>query len=160
MTPASSQRPSPTDRIQKEVVLKATRARVWKALADSKEFGTWFQIDFKEPFRAGQPIQGRVTYPGYEHHSAIFFVERIEPETLFSFRWHPHAVNPDVDYKDEPTTRVEFTLEEVAGGTKLTVVESGFDALPEARRKVAFPRNSEGWAHQMGSIEKYLASRA
>lgn len=160
MTPASAQRPSPTDRIQKDVVLKATRSRVWKAVSDSKEFGAWFKIDFQEPFRAGKSITGRVTYPGYEHHKAVFMVEKIEPEKLFSFRWHPHAIDPDVEYTNEPTTLVEFTLEEVADGTKLTVVESGFDALPEARRKVAFPRNSEGWAIQMGNVAEYLRSRA
>jgi uncharacterized protein YndB with AHSA1/START domain len=160
MTPSPAQQPSSTDQIRKEVVLQAPRARVWRALTDSKEFGAWFRIDFQEPFRAGAPISGRVTYPGYEHHTAVFLVEKIEPERLFSFRWHPHAVDPEVEYAKEPTTLVEFTLEEVKGGTKLTVVESGFDAIPAARRATAFKMNGDGWAIQVQNVAEYLRSRA
>jgi len=160
MTPSPAQQPSSTDQIRKEVVLQAPRARVWRALTDSKEFGAWFRIDFQEPFRAGAPISGRVTYPGYEHHTAVFLVEKIEPERLFSFRWHPHAVDPEVEYAKEPTTLVEFMLEEVKGGTNLTVVESGFDAIPAARRATAFKMNDGGWAVQVQNIAEYLRSRA
>ena len=160
MTPSPAQQPSSTDQIRKEVVLQAPRARVWRALTDSKEFGAWFRIDFQEPFRAGRSLSGRVTYPGYEHIVGTFQIETIEPETRFTYRWHPYAVDPKVDYSKEPTTLVEFTLEEVKGGTKLTVVESGFDAIPAARRATAFKMNGDGWAIQVQNIAEYVRSRA
>jgi len=160
MVPSPAPQPSSTDSIRKEVVLQAPRSRVWRALTDSKEFGAWFRMEFKEPFRAGKTISGRVTYPGYEHLVGELQIERIEPETRFTYRWHPYAVDPKVDYSKEPTTLVEFTLEEVAGGTKLVVVESGFDRIPEARRAIAFKSNGEGWAIQVANIAEYLRSRA
>jgi uncharacterized protein YndB with AHSA1/START domain len=160
MTPSPAQRPSSTDRIEKQVVLKAPRSRVWRALTDSKEFGAWFRIEFTGPFRAGAPIEGRITYPGYEHLKGTFFIEKIEPPTRFTYRWHPYAVDPNVDYSAEPTTLVEFMLEEIAEGTRLTVVESGFDAIPAARRATAFKMNDGGWTIQVQNIAEYLRSRA
>src|SRR6185503_13647860 len=105
--------PSSTDRIEKQIILKAPRSRVWRALTDSQEFGTWFRVKLDSPFAAGRPVSGQVTYPGYEHVRFSVEVERMEPETLFSFRWHPYAVDPKKDYSKEPTTLVEFRLEEV-----------------------------------------------
>jgi uncharacterized protein YndB with AHSA1/START domain len=145
-----------TDRIEKEILLRAPRARVWRALTDSKEFGTWFQAVFAGPFQPGATIRSRSTYPGYEHKEFDLIVERMEPERLFSFRWHPNAGDQNVDYSKEPTTRVEFTLEEAEGGTLLRLVESGFDGLPIARRAEALKRNESGWAIQMKAIEAYL----
>ncbi len=145
-----------TDRIEKQILLRAPRARVWRALTDSKEFGTWFQAVFTEPFRPGAKLRGRITYPGYEHLLFDFVIEKMEPERLFSYRWHPNAVDPNVDYSKEPMTRVEFTLEEVEGGTLLRLVESGFDRIPVARRADALKGNARGWAEQMTAIEKYL----
>ncbi len=145
-----------TDRIEKEVRLRAPRSRVWRALTDSKEFGAWFQSAFSEPFRAGARIKGRITYPGYEHLAIEIVIEKMEPERLFSYRWHPNAVEPNMDYSKEPMTLVEFTLEEAEGGTLLKVVESGFDAIPIARRAEALKGNEGGWTIQMTAIESYL----
>jgi uncharacterized protein YndB with AHSA1/START domain len=85
-------------------------------------------------------------------------IERIEPERYFSYRWHPYAADPNVDYSKEPTTLVEFRLDEVAEGTALTIVESGFDRIPLSRRAEAFRMNEAGWASQVRNIERYVAS--
>jgi uncharacterized protein YndB with AHSA1/START domain len=144
------------DRIERKIQLRVPRSRVWLAIADSKEFGTWFGVRIDGPFLAGQKSRGRITHKGYEHLKWEITVERIQPETLFSFRWHPHAVEPTFDYSKEFTTLVEFRLEDVRGGTELSLVESGFDRIPEIRRAEAFHRNAEGWTIQMGAIEKYV----
>jgi uncharacterized protein YndB with AHSA1/START domain len=146
-----------TDRIQKHIQLNAPRARVWRALTDAKEFGTWFQCKLDGVFAPGKVLLGQITYPGYEHLKMQLHVERIEPEHYFSYRWHPHAVKPDVDYASEPTTLVEFQLEENAAGTLLSVVESGFDNIPLARRAEAFRSNDQGWAAQLQNIERHVA---
>src|SRR5437762_3418435 len=112
-----------SDRIEKSMVYKAPRARVWRALTDHLEFGAWFRVKLDGPFVAGRPSTGRITHPGYEHIQWQATVERIEPQTLFSFRWRPYAIDPKVDYSKEPTTLVEFRLEDAPGGTKLTVTE-------------------------------------
>ena len=145
-----------TDRIEKQIVLRAPRPRVWKALADSQEFGTWFKAALDGPFATGARVGGHVTHPGYEHVRMDLQIERMEPERRFAFRWHPNAVEPGVDYSNEPTTLVEFTLEDVEGGTRLTVTESGFDAIPLARRAEAIKGNDRGWTGQMKAIEAYL----
>jgi uncharacterized protein YndB with AHSA1/START domain len=147
---------SQTDRIEKKIVLKAPRARVWQAITDSSEFGTWFRAEVDGPFVAGKKARGRITYPGYEHLAFEVDVERIEPETLFSMRWHPSAIDPKVDYSKEPTTLVEFRLAEVPGGTELTIVESGFDALPADRRETAWRSNEGGWQEQLGNIARHV----
>jgi uncharacterized protein YndB with AHSA1/START domain len=145
-----------TDRIEKQILLRAPRSRVWRAITDSKEFGTWFQTLFTEPFRAGARLKGQITHPGYEHIVLDFEIDAIEPERRFAYRWHPNAIEPGVDYSSEPTTLVEFTLEEVEGGTMLTIVESGFDRIPLARRAAALKGNENGWAGQIKAIEAYL----
>ncbi len=150
---------SSTDRIEKKVLLKAPRSRVWRAISDAEEFGTWFRMKLDGPFREGATTRGRVTYPGYEHVTAEFLVERIEPERRFAIRWHPYAIEPGVDYSAEPTTLVEFLLEEAPGGTLLTVAESGFDRLPAGRRAEAFRMNEGGWAEQLRNIERHVTAR-
>ncbi len=127
-----------TDRIEKNVLLRAPKSRVWRALTNSEEFGSWFGARLETGFAVGRPASGNITYPGYEHLRMEVTVERMEPEDLFSFRWHPYAVKPDIDYSQEPMTLVEFRLEEVPEGTRLTVVESGFDGF----RPNAGPRRS------------------
>src|SRR5262245_45645891 len=116
--------PAVTDRIEKRIVLRAPRARVWRALTDSSEFGTWFGVRLEAPFVSGATVRGRITYPGYEHLTMEVQVERLEPERYFAFRWHPHAVDGKVDYSQEPTTLVEFHLEVAGDTTVLTIVES------------------------------------
>jgi uncharacterized protein YndB with AHSA1/START domain len=145
-----------TDRIQKSTMIRAPRSRVWRALTDAKEFGTWFGADFDGPFAVGARIQGKIKHKGYEHMPLEVTVEKMEPEKLFSFRWHPYPMDPSIDYSKEPTTLIEFTLEEVADGTVLTVTESGFDRIPLARRAKAFEMNDKGWAGQLKAIDEYL----
>ena len=148
-----------TDRIERKILLKAPRSRVWRALSDAAEFGAWFGVDFRgKAFVAGKPVQGKVTYPGYEHVVMEVQIERMEPERLLSWRWHPAAIDTSVDYSDEPTTLVVFELTEVDGGTLLTVVESGLDHIPLARRATVFRLNSSGWDEQMRNIEKHVAT--
>src|SRR5712691_6842847 len=146
-----------TDRIEKRVVFRAPRSRVWRAIADAAEFGTWFRVKLEGAFAPGKPIRGRMAIPGYEHVTLELLVERIDPERYFSYRWHPYAVDPAVDYSAEPTTLVEFTLEDTEGGTALTIVESGFDRIPLARRAEAFRMNDAGWAGQIKHLERYVA---
>jgi uncharacterized protein YndB with AHSA1/START domain len=145
-----------TDRIEKSIELNAPIARVWRALTDHREFGEWFRVKLEGPFVPGQVTKGQITYPGYEHLRMEVVVERMVPERVFSFRWHPAAVDPAVDYSGEPSTLVEFTLEQTAAGTRLRVTESGFDALPAARREEAFRGNEGGWAEQMQNIATYV----
>lgn len=149
--------PSSTDRIEKTIVLRVPRSRVWRALTDSAEFGSWFGVKVEGAFAPGAHARGAITHPGYEHLTLEITVERMEPERLFSWRWHPYAVEPDVDYSQEPTTLVELTLEDVAEGTRLTVVESGFDQVPLARRAKAYRMNDDGWTQQMQAIERHVA---
>lgn len=147
---------SQTDRIEKQVLLKAPMAKVWRALTDAQEFGTWFRVRLDGRFAVGQRIRGPITYPGYEHITMDVTVEKMEAERLFSFRWHPAAVDPKSDYSAEPTTLVEFRLEKKPEGTLLTVVESGFDALPASRRDEAFRMNSGGWTIQVDNIRQHV----
>jgi uncharacterized protein YndB with AHSA1/START domain len=147
-----------TDRIEKQILLRASRSRVWRAIANSDEFGSWFRVKFAEPFKEGATLRGNITQPGYEHVAMEVFVERIEPEQRFVYRWHPYAVDPAVDYSSEPTTRVEFELREAEGGILLHIVESGFDKLPASRRAEAFRMNDGGWSEQAKNIERHVAA--
>ena len=147
------------DRIEKQVELKATVERVWQALTDSREFGLWFGCSFAEPFKTGGTLLAQITYPGYEHLTMEIQVIQME-RGLFSFRWHPYAIDPAMDYSGEATTLVEFHVEPTKGGTLLRVIESGVDAIPEGRRSAAFRMNVRGWEQQMESIDRYLAAKA
>lgn len=148
-----------TDRIERQIHIKAPRSKVWRALADAESFGDWFGVALKgKRFVAGEPCEGNITYPGYEHLAWNVIVERIEPERLLSFRWHPYAIDPSVDYSNEPATLVQFELEETAEGTLLRLVESGFDQIPPHRRAEAFRMNSGGWDAQMKNIDTYVAT--
>jgi uncharacterized protein YndB with AHSA1/START domain len=150
---------SATDRIERKIRLNAPRARVWRALANAEEFGSWFGVSLKgKRFKAGERVQGNVTYPGYEHVILEILIERVEPESLLSWRWHPAAIEPNVDYSGEPMTLVVFELQDVQNGTLLSIVESGFDKIPPARRLEAFRLNGEGWDEQMGNLEKHVAA--
>ena len=146
--------------IEKTIELKAPLARVWRALSDSREFGEWFRVRFEGPFVPGQVARGQVLFPGYEHLKFEMLIKEMQPEKLFSYTWHPYAVDPKADYSQETPTLVEFTLRKAAGGTLLIVKESGFESLPAARRAEAFRMNSDGWAAQMRNIEGYLARDA
>jgi uncharacterized protein YndB with AHSA1/START domain len=160
---------SSTDRIQKHVVLRAPRERVWSAISDSKQFGTWFGVEFEGPFVAGAHLVGRIVPTKVdpevarqqEPHAGAKFdwtVESIEPMQRMAFRWHPFAIDPSVDYSGEPTTLIVFELAEVPGGTHLTITESGFDGIPLARRAAAFKANEGGWEAQARLLAKYVES--
>ena len=162
---------STTDRVEKRVLLHAPLERVWRAISNAQEFGSWFGVRFDGPFVAGEPLTGRMvpttvdaavaeSQKPYEGRRFDITVDRIEPMRLFSFRWHPYAVDPEIDYAGEPTTLVVFELEESPDGTVLTVTESGFDRIPLARRAEAFEMNERGWEAQLTLIEKYLARGA
>jgi len=142
-----------TDRIEKRVVLRAPRSRVWRAISDAKEFATWFRITLDGAFAAGKTVRG-----SHDAFKVEMRIERIEPERYFSYRWHPYPKDPAKDYAEEPMTLVEFTLEEAeGGGTLLTIVESGFDRIPLARRAEAFRMNTEGWGGQIKNLERYVS---
>ena len=158
-----------TDRIEKQVVLRAPLARVWRAVSDAAEFGSWFGVRFDGAFAPGARLAGRIvpttvdpqvaaSQKPYEGRTFEIEVERVEPMRRLSFRWHPFAMDAAVDYSKEPTTLVVFELEEVPGGTRLTITESGFDRLPPARRAKALEMNAGGWDAQTRLVEKYLAA--
>jgi uncharacterized protein YndB with AHSA1/START domain len=149
-----------TDRIEEKILLRVPRARVWRALTDAEEFGAWFGVKLAGTFAPGVSVKGTITEKEYEGVPLEIAVERIEPRRLFSWRWHPYAVDPDVDYSAEPPTLVVCELERVADGTVLTLVESGFDGIPAVRRAEAYRMHEEGWAAQMKSIERHLAMAA
>ena len=149
---------SSTDRIEKKILLRAPLARVWRALTDADEFGTWFRVKLQGSFAPSARLVGHITHPGYEHLKMELTVEKMEPERLFSYRWHPYAVDPAVDYSAEPTTLVEFRLTPAEGGTLLTVIESGFDRIPLERRAEAYRMNEGGWAEQLTNIERHVAA--
>ena len=146
---------SNTDRIEKKVVLKAPQSRVWRALVDSGEFGKWFGMTLDGSFQVGKKVGGSITYKGTPVRVEIT-PENIDPETRFSYRWHPFALDPKADYSGEPKTLVEFRLAESPEGTLLTVVESGFDRIPLARRDEAFRMNDGGWTEQMENIRRHV----
>jgi uncharacterized protein YndB with AHSA1/START domain len=159
-----------TDRIDKQILLRATRERVWRAVSDAKEFGSWFGVAFDGPFAAGTRVTGRIVpttvdaevakmQEPYAGKAYDWTVERIEPMQRISFRWHPYAVEEGVDYSKEPTTLIEFELVDAPGGILLKISESGFDEIPLARRAKAFKANEGGWQMQTRLIEKYLAAK-
>jgi uncharacterized protein YndB with AHSA1/START domain len=145
------------NRIEKKLTLRAPQARVWRAISDATEFGTWFGMRLSGAFVAGAQVHGTITDPpGYESVDVLLLVERVEPESLLAYRWHPYAIDPNVDYSGEPTTLVEFRLATVAGGTELTVTESGFEHIPAHRRAEALRMNDGGWAEQVERIRRHV----
>jgi uncharacterized protein YndB with AHSA1/START domain len=162
-----------TDRIEKHVLLKASRTKVWNAIADAKLFGQWFGVELDGPFVAGEPATGRIAPTQMDREVAKLqgphtgkpfriVVDRIDPMTHFSFRWHPFAIDASKDYAHEPMTLVELSLADAPGGagTQLSIVESGFDQVPLARRAAAFAANDGGWAHQCNMIRMFVEREA
>jgi uncharacterized protein YndB with AHSA1/START domain len=145
-----------SDRIEKSIELNAPVERVWRALTDHVEFGEWFRVKLDAPFVTGALTTGHMTYPGYEDLKWEARIEKMEAPQVFAFTWHPYALDPEADYSQEPPTLVEFRLEPTANGTRLTVVESGFDAVPSGRRAEAFRMNERGWTMQMKNIQAHV----
>lgn len=159
---------SVADCIEKSIWLNAPIARVWRAISDAREFGAWFGVAFEASFVEGVSLTGKIRPTTVDpevakmqapHEGKPFniTVERIEPPNVFAFRWHPYAIDPALDYSDEPTTLVTFELSERDGGTFLKITESGFDRIPLHRRAEAFSANEGGWEHQTRLVSKYLA---
>ena len=146
-----------SDRIEKRIELKAPISQVWRALTDYQEFGEWFRAKLDGPFVPGAVSRGQITYPGYEHLKWEAVIHKMEPERLFSFTWHPYAVDPKMDYSKETPTLVEFRLEETRSGTLLLLTESGFDKIPAGRRPEAYRMNDGGWAEQMKNIASHVS---
>jgi uncharacterized protein YndB with AHSA1/START domain len=147
------------DRIEKSIELRAPISRVWRALTDHREFGEWFRVTIDAPFAPGETSRGHITYPGYEHLRWEAVVQKMEPERLFSFTWHPYAIDSNIDYSQETPTLVEFELEPSPAGTLLRLTESGFENIPPHRRFEAFQKNGNGWAEQMKNIERHVAQK-
>jgi len=158
-----------TDRIEKQILLNAPLARVWRAISEARQFGSWFGIEFDGEFVPGAPVTGRIIpttvdpevaklQEPHRGKPAVFVIDRVEPMRVFSFKWHPYAIDPAVDYSQEPMTLVVFELREDSQGTLLRITESGFDRIPLARRAAAFQANDGGWSHQSRLIEKYLSA--
>lgn len=147
-----------SDRIEKQIELNASVERVWQALTNHKEFGQWFRVELERPFEVGAKTFGQITYPGYEHVRMEVEVVAMDPMNRFAFQWHPYAIEPGVDYTNEPPTTVEFTLKSTTSGTLLKVIESGFDQVPEVRRSEAFRMNDGGWTEQMKNVESYVTA--
>lgn len=147
------------DRIEKRIELKAPVSRVWRAITDHREFGEWFRAKMEGPFVPGRVTRGKIAIPGYEHIALEANVKEMQPERLFSFTWHPYAIDPKVDYSKETPTLVEFRLEKISTGTLLVVTESGFDKIPAHRRDEALRMNDSGWAGQLRNIEKHVAEK-
>jgi uncharacterized protein YndB with AHSA1/START domain len=147
------------NRIEKRIELKAPISRVWRALTDHREFGEWFRVKLDGPFVPGQISRGQMTYPGYEHLKWEAVVQKMEPESLFSFTWHPYAVDPEADYSKENSTLVEFRMEKIPTGTLLLLTESGFGNIPGDRRLEAFRSNDGGWTEQIKNIESHVTQK-
>jgi uncharacterized protein YndB with AHSA1/START domain len=147
-----------TDRIEKEIELKAPVARVWRAITDHEQFGEWFKVKLDGPFVPGEVSRGHMTHPGYGHVAWEAVVKEMKPQSYFAYTWHPYAVDPKVDYSDETPTLVEFRLEATDTGTLLRITESGFDKIPAHRRAEAFRMDDGGWTAQIKNIANYVAS--
>jgi len=148
-----------TDRIEKEIFIRAPRPRVWRALADKTEFGTWFGVRFPSgTFAPGEKVAGSMVHPKYEHVVMNIEIVDVVPDERLSYRWHPYAIDPAVDYSSEPTTLVTFTLSDAPDGTRLEVVESGFEQIPLHRRAEALRMNEGGWAAQIKNIDRHVTA--
>jgi len=145
-----------TDSIERKVLLRAPVARVWRAITDHHEFGQWFRVAIERPFTLGELATGLITHAGYEHVRWTVRIVAMEEPRRFAFTWHPYAVDPDIDYSDEPPTLVEFLLEQEGEGTRLTIIESGFDKIPAHRRDEAIRMNSGGWTQQIDNIRAHV----
>ena len=145
-----------TNRIEKTIDVNAPIETVWSALTDHEKFGAWFGVKLEQPFTPGQASRGHITYPGYDHLVMEAVTQEMQPPRYFSYTWHPYAIDPTVDYSTETPTLVEFTLASISGGTRVTVVETGFDALPEHRQPDALRMNDSGWASQVVNLKTYV----
>jgi uncharacterized protein YndB with AHSA1/START domain len=148
-----------TNTVERSILIKGSRERVWRALTNAEEFGAWFGANLSgQVFEPGRRARGLMTEPGMEHMYFDVVVERMQPQETMSFHWHPYAVLPDVDYSQEEPTLVTFTLKDAPGdGILLTVLESGFDNIPQHRRREAFEMHSKGWEYQLQNVARHAS---
>jgi len=152
---------STPDQIERSLIIPAPRERVWEALTDPKQFGEWFHVDLNgDTFEPGVTVRGKVKEKDHENLPIEMTIGQIEENKIFTWRWHPAAIDPQADYSRESTTHVEFMLEEAPGGTRLSLVESGFDQLPSERRDAAYRMNYDGWGIQLSRIDDYVTRKA
>jgi uncharacterized protein YndB with AHSA1/START domain len=155
-----------TDRIVRTAVVDAPLARVWAAVGDAGRFGAWFGAEFDGPFTEGARLTARIRPTTVDPevaampapYAGVTFtveVERVEPLRRLAFRWHPNAVG-EADYSQEPMTLVTFELAAEGDGTRITITDSGFDAIPLARRAQAFGANEGGWTHQLRLVTLFV----
>lgn len=145
--------------IERSIIINAPRERVWNALANAEQFGAWFGVALAgHRFEPGQRVRAPMSACGHDNVWFDVVIDRIEAPQLFSFRWHPCALDAAVDYAQEEPTLVTFTLQDAPQqGTLLTVVESGFDKVPPQRRLQAFRMNSQGWDAQLNNIVRHVS---
>jgi len=147
------------DKIEKTIDLKASIERVWRAVADHNEFGEWFRVALEKPFAVGEKTEGNITYPGYEHMRLEAMVKTMDTNSLFAFTWCPVSDEDGNAPLGDMETLVEFKLEAIESGTRLTIIESGFAALPaDVDREGALLRNAEGWEIQTQNIAAHVES--
>lgn len=145
-----------TDRIERSVDIGAPIERVWRAISDPAEFGAWFRVRLDGPFEAGTEQTGQMTYPGYEHYPWKARIVAVEPPHRLAFDW-PHMDGSQQVREDWPWTRVEFRLAPHGTGTRVTITESGFDALPAEVRDTNYRQNDRGWEEQARNIAAHVA---
>jgi uncharacterized protein YndB with AHSA1/START domain len=154
----TSQTPS---QVNRSTIIRAPRSKVWKALTELDQFCKWFSVARVDPRAQFQPgVTARLisTHEGpCKGFEFAMDVVDIVPETLFAWQWHPGAPIAGEDLSAEPKTRVEFRLEDAEGGTRVTITESGFDALFAHRRASAYQDNEGGWKIQMLALEQYVS---
>jgi uncharacterized protein YndB with AHSA1/START domain len=146
--------------IEKRILIRAPRERVWRAIANAEEFSKWFGVKIDGVFEPGARVKMTATNKGYEGMVVYVTIEQMEPDRFLSWRWHPGAPQPDVDYSAEPTTLVEFHVEDAEGGAMLTVRETGFDQISLARRAGVYKDNVGGWEAQTQSLARYIGQDA
>lgn len=146
----------PDDLIEAQIEIVAPISKVWRALTDSSQFGAWFGVKLDKPFVCGATIGGKLTIPGYEHYQWEATVKEMESESMFSFTWHPYAIDLKVDYSKEIPTLVEFELAKTPTGTLLLLTESGFNNVPQGRRSEAYRMHVGGWEQQLQNIKQFV----
>jgi uncharacterized protein YndB with AHSA1/START domain len=136
------------DRIERTVEVAHPPNTVWAALTTAEGLSGWFGNEATIDLRPG----GSARMSWTDGPTAEMRVERVEEPTVFGFTWHIYGLPED----DPRRTYVEFTLEPVGSGTRLTVVESGFAQLPDDAHGAAYDGNTKGWASELGELVSYL----
>ena len=159
MSTVLDSKPTESNQIERQILINAPRARVWQALTNAEQFGRWFGAKLEgQQFVVGQRTRGQITICGFENVWFDVMVERVEPQQFFSYRWHPYAIDPAVDYDKEEPTLVTFTLNDAANNSTLvSIVESGFDKVAPQRRLEAFRMNNRGWDQQLNNLARYAS---